>query len=305
MKKFAILFSILFCGVFCNTLYSQNISDSAITTVEDVVVSIEYDKVCDEFHYVAEIKDFFSSKYNKGYSDERYGSYKYYEELHNEAYKEAIRNIDSRKMGTFIYSFLPDKHKRKLGNQGWGFIVFNLSKTEGLLKYSLTIRAYEGIKPGRVFTKDDCLNIFHALDTSIFNSWSEDIDYLTGAIKFRLQEPEEEALGWNYHEEPPKFNGGAPQLMTQWVKERQVYPRKALKLGLEGRVTLQFTISEKGKQKNVKVLRGVHKSLDRASLRLVKSTAGLWTPGEDLHHKPCSRIFTFPVIWELPEDKTN
>ena len=29
-------------------------------------------------------------------------------------------------------------------------------------------------------------NIFHALDTSIFNSWSEDIDYLTGAIKFRL-----------------------------------------------------------------------------------------------------------------------
>ena len=155
---------------------------------EDIVVSIEYDKVYDEFHYVAEIKDFFSSKYNKGYSDERYGSYKYYEELHNEAYKEAIRNIDSRKMGTFIYSFIPDKHKRKLCNQGWGFIVFNLSKTEGLLKYSLTIRADEGIKPGRVFTEDDCLNIFNALDTSIFNSWSEDIDNLTGAIKFRLQD---------------------------------------------------------------------------------------------------------------------
>ena len=155
---------------------------------EDIVVSIEYDKVFDEFYYVAEIKDFFSSKYNKGYSDERYGSYKYYEELHNEAYKEAIRNIDSCKMGTFIYSFIPDKHKRKLGNQGWGFIVFNLSKTEGLLKYSLTIRADEGIKAGRVFTKDDCLNIFHALDTSIFNSWSEDIDYLVGALKFRLQD---------------------------------------------------------------------------------------------------------------------
>ena len=34
---------------------------------------------------------------------------------------------------------------------------------------------------------------------------------------------------------------------------------------------------QKGKLKNVKVLRGVHKSLDRASLRLVKSTAGLST----------------------------
>ena len=187
-KNFAILFSIIYCSVFCNILYSQNISDSAITAVKDVVISIEYDKVYDEFHYVAEIKDFFSSKYSKGYSDERYGSYKYYEELHNKAYKEAIRNIDSRKMGAFIYSFIPDKHKRKLGNQGWGFIVFNLSKTEGLLKYSLTIRTDEGIKAGRVFTKDDCRNIFHALDTSMFNSWSEDIDYLTGAIKFRLQD---------------------------------------------------------------------------------------------------------------------
>ena len=184
MKNFAILFSIIYCSVFCNTLYSQNISD----TVKDIVISIEYDKVYDEFHYVAEIKGFFSSKYNKGYSDERYGSYKYYEELHNEAYKEAIRNIDSCKMGAFIYSFLPDKQKRKLGNQGWGFIVFNLSKTEDLLKYSLTIRADEGIKAGRIFTKDDCRNIFHALDTSIFNSWSEDIDYLTGAIKFLLQD---------------------------------------------------------------------------------------------------------------------
>lgn len=50
-----------------------------------------------------------------------------------------------------------------------------------------------------------------------------------------------------YHEELPKFNGGDPKLMTQWVKERQVYPQKTLKLGLEGRVTMQFTISEKGK----------------------------------------------------------
>ena len=72
MKNFAILFSIIYCSVCCNTLYSQNISD----TVKDIVVSTEHDKVYDEFHYVAEIKDFFSSNYGNGYSDERYGSYK-------------------------------------------------------------------------------------------------------------------------------------------------------------------------------------------------------------------------------------
>lgn len=186
MKNFAILFSIIYWGIFCHTLYSQNITDSARTAVKDIIISIEYDKVYDEFRYVAKIKDFCSSYSDNEYSEERYGSHKYYEELRNKAWKEATRKIDSRKMGTFIYSFMKDKHKRKLGNQGWGYMVFNLSKTEGLLKYSLTIRASEGIKTGRVFTKDDCWNIFHALDASIFNSWSEDIDNLEGAIKFRL-----------------------------------------------------------------------------------------------------------------------
>lgn len=124
---------------------------------------------------------------------------------------------------------------------------------------------------------------------------------LISAVDASAQDREEEALGLNYNEEKPMFDAGSYELMTQWVKERQVYPRKALKLGLEGRVTMQFTISEKGRLKNVKVLRGVHKSLDRASLRLVKSTAGLWTPGKDHHLKPCSRTFTLPVIWELPE----
>mgnify|MGYP003464568020 CR=1 FL=1 len=63
---------------------------------------------------------------------------------------------------------------------------------------------------------------------------------------------------------------------------------------------------EKGKVKNVKVLRGVHKSLDRASMRLVKSSEGLWTPGK-IRNRPCSKIFLVPVIWQLPiyEDDSN
>lgn len=63
---------------------------------------------------------------------------------------------------------------------------------------------------------------------------------------------------------------------TKWVRERQVYPRKALKAGLQGRVTIQFTITEKGKLKNAKVNR---------------------------HQEPCSSTFFLPVIWQLPEDK--
>ena len=124
---------------------------------------------------------------------------------------------------------------------------------------------------------------------------------LMSAITVSAQEQETEALGLNFYEEQPTFNGGGPELLTQWVKERQVYPRKALKSGLQGRVTIRFTVSETGKLKDVEVISGVHKSLDRVSLKLVKSTAGLWTPGKDHNLKPCSRTFLFPVIWQLPE----
>ena len=123
------------------------------------------------------------------------------------------------------------------------------------------------------------------------------------AICVSAQEPEKEAFPITYHEEKPMFNGGGSELFTQWMKERQVYPRQALKLGMQGRVTIRFTISETGKLHNAEVIRGVHKSLDEASLRLVKSSDGLWTPGKDCHGKPCSRTFLFPVIWQLPEGK--
>ena len=59
---------------------------------------------------------------------------------------------------------------------------------------------------------------------------------LMSAIAVSAQEQETEALGLNFYEVQPTFNGGGPELLTQWVKERQVYPRKALKSGLQGRV---------------------------------------------------------------------
>ena len=125
---------------------------------------------------------------------------------------------------------------------------------------------------------------------------------MISAIGVSAQEQEKEVIPICYSEEKPMFNGGGSHLFTQWVKERQVYPRKALESGIQGRVTIRFTISETGKLKHVEVISGVHKSLDRASLRIVKSSAGLWTPGKDHDCKPCSTTYMFPVIWQLPED---
>lgn len=114
------------------------------------------------------------------------------------------------------------------------------------------------------------------------------------------QEKEKEAIPITFADEKAQFAGGNHKFQ-QWVKEHQVYPREALELGLQGRVTIRFIISEKGKLKDVEVISGVHKSLNEASVRVIRSSAGLWTPGKDRYGKPCSTIFLFPIIWELPK----
>ena len=66
---------------------------------------------------------------------------------------------------------------------------------------------------------------------------------------------------------------------SKWVKEHQRYPRKAKKAGIQGRVVVGFTIDEKGRMTDVKVVRGVHPLLDKEALRVIKSAPKKWTAG--------------------------
>lgn len=64
MKNFAILCSIVYCGIFCHTLYSQNITDSAITAVKDMQVdtvdnvTVKIKRLDNNYIYEAESLDF-------------------------------------------------------------------------------------------------------------------------------------------------------------------------------------------------------------------------------------------------------
>ena len=122
---------------------------------------------------------------------------------------------------------------------------------------------------------------------------------MLSAVVVSAQEKEKEAIPITFADEKAQFAGGNHKFQ-QWVKEHQEYPREALELGLQGRVTIRFTISEKGKLKDVEVVSSVHKSLNDASVRVISLSTGLWTPGKDRYGKPCSTTFLFPVIWELP-----
>ena len=108
---------------------------------------------------------------------------------------------------------------------------------------------------------------------------------------------EEEAIPFQLVEEKPSFNGGDANEFSKWVNSRLVYPEIAKENGIQGRVTLQFTVLADGRVANVKVLRGVDSSLDKEAVRVVSSSPK-WKPGKQ-RDRAVKVTYTFPVIFQL------
>ena len=88
---------------------------------------------------------------------------------------------------------------------------------------------------------------------------------------------EEEAIPFQLVEEKPSFQGGDANQFSKWVNSRLVYPEIAKENGVQGRVTLQFTVEKDGSVTKVRVLRGVDPSLDKEAVRVV-SMSPKWKP---------------------------
>ena len=108
---------------------------------------------------------------------------------------------------------------------------------------------------------------------------------------------EEEAIPFQLVEEKPSFMGGDANMFSKWVNERLVYPEIAKENGVQGRVTLQFTVEKDGRVTKVKVLRGVDPSLDKEAVRVV-SESPKWKPGKQ-RDRAVPVTYTFPVIFQL------
>ena len=108
---------------------------------------------------------------------------------------------------------------------------------------------------------------------------------------------EEEAIPFQLVEEKPSFQGGDANQFSKWVNSRLVYPEIAKENGVQGRVTLQFTVEKDGTVTKVRVLRGVDPSLDKEAVRVV-SMSPKWKPGKQ-RDRAVPVTYTFPVIFQL------
>lgn len=137
-------------------------------------------------------------------------------------------------------------------------------------------------------------NMFQNLEDDA-NSGVDIMDYIESAPE--EETVEEEAIPFQLVEEKPSFNGGDANEFSKWVNSKLVYPEIAKENGVQGRVTLQFTVNADGTVSNVKVLRGVDSSLDKEAVRVVSSSPK-WKPGKQ-RDRAVKVTYTFPVIFQL------
>ena len=118
-------------------------------------------------------------------------------------------------------------------------------------------------------------------------------------IEATQKSEEKKVIPFQLVAQKPGFNGGDANEFSKWVSENVRYPEKCRQSRVQGRVTLQFTVTEEGKVRDVKVLRSVNDEMDKEAVRVI-SESPLWTPGRDANGEIVPVSYTFPVIFSLP-----
>lgn len=79
------------------------------------------------------------------------------------------------------------------------------------------------------------------------------------------------------------------------------YPAEAEKAGAQGRVVVHFTVQADGSISDVSVPDPIHPALDAEAIRVVKSTNGRWSAGEN-EGKKINCSFALPISFKLKKD---
>ena len=97
-------------------------------------------------------------------------------------------------------------------------------------------------------------------------------------------------------ENMPEFPGGDVGLM-KYIQKNVKYPPIAKEYNITGKVYVSFIVDKSGSVTDVKIVRGVDKSLDAEALRVVKSLPK-YKPGKQ-RGKAVRVMFTIPINFTL------
>ncbi len=100
-------------------------------------------------------------------------------------------------------------------------------------------------------------------------------------------------------EEMPEFPGGEAALRS-YIYDNLEYPEKAKQEGIEGKVTIEFTVNKEGKVEDPHVLRSTYQGFDAATLKVFRNMPD-WKPGTQ-RGKAVRMTLNIPVEFKLDKE---
>jgi protein TonB len=100
------------------------------------------------------------------------------------------------------------------------------------------------------------------------------------------------AMGTVMVNTPPQFPGG-DSARIKFLTDNLKYPEEAIKLGIQGKVFVTFTVKVDGSINDVKVQRGIGGGCDEEAVRVIKKMPN-WSPAI-MNGTKVSYQLTFPI----------
>lgn len=110
--------------------------------------------------------------------------------------------------------------------------------------------------------------------------------------------PEEEVADeiFDIVEDQPGPPGGM-SAFYQYVAKEMKYPNQARRMGIEGRVFVQFVVDKTGNLTEVRAIKGIGAGCDEEAVRVLKN-APKWTPGKQ-RGRPVKVRMILPITFKL------
>jgi len=122
-----------------------------------------------------------------------------------------------------------------------------------------------------------------------------------GPTEVVFEEPVEEVVVddnqvFTVVEQQPEFAGGY-EAMYSFIRKNLKYPASARRMGVDGKVYVQFVVGKDGSITDIKTIRGISADCDREAERVVKMMPP-WKAGRQ-NGKPVRVSFVLPIIFKL------
>jgi protein TonB len=117
-------------------------------------------------------------------------------------------------------------------------------------------------------------------------------------IVVKVEEPKEEETDqiFTIVEESAAPKGGMAAFY-KYVSDKMKYPPQARRMGIDGKVFVEFVINKDGSISDVKAVKGIGAGCDEEAVRVVQS-APAWSPGKQ-RGKPVKQRMVLPITFKL------